>query len=127
MTGKRKGPAGRDRHLERIVELDRRLGKAAKPIKVLSRLEWPESVGERFLADYRAGRPRLPEVTLSPRSHSAEIEALEALMGRCDRSHPLGNFLYKTAWSYLTAARMIEGIGTDEFTRQSVALYGKID
>src|SRR5512139_764831 len=104
--------SGSDRHLKKIVGLDRRLGKAAKPIKVLKRLEWPESVGERFLADYRAGRPRLPKVALQPRSHSAEIEALEALMGRCDRSHPLGNFLFKTAWSYLTAAKMIEGIGT---------------
>jgi len=101
------GSPGSDRHLERVVALDRRLRKAVKPIKVLTRLEWPESVGERFLADYRAGRASLPEVVLQPRSHSAEIKALEALMGRCDRSHPLGNFLRKTAWSYLTAARMI--------------------
>ena len=121
------GSPGSDRHLERVVALDRRLRKAVKPIKVLTRLEWPESVGERFLADYRAGRASLPEVVLQPRSHSAEIKALEALMGRCDRSHPLGNFLRKTAWSYLTAARMIEGIGTEEFTRQSVALYGRPD
>jgi uncharacterized protein (TIGR02421 family) len=125
MAGAQKGTSGGDRHLERIAELDTQLRKAAKPIKVLNRLEWPESVGERFLADYRAGRPRLPKVTLQPRSHTAEIEVLESLMGRCDRSHPLGNFLYKTAWSYLTAARMIEGIGTEEFTRQSVALYGR--
>jgi uncharacterized protein (TIGR02421 family) len=127
MAAAPKGSVGGDRHLERIVTLDRRLRKAARPIKVLSRLEWPESVKDRFLADHRAGRPRLPKVALQPRSHSAEIEALEALMGRCDRSHPLENFLYKTAWSYLTAARMIEGIGTEEFTRHSVALYGRPD
>jgi len=121
------GASGRDRHLERVVDLDRRLGKAARPIKVLARLEWPESVGEKFLAEHRAGRPRLPVVTVQPRSHSHEIEALEALLGECDRAHPLGSFLYKTAWSYLAAARMIEGIGTPEFTRQSVALYGRPD
>ncbi len=127
MEGGGEGASTGDRHLERIGELDRAIGKAARPIKVLSRLEWPEWIGERFLAEYRAGRPRLPEVTAQPRGHAAEIQALEGVMGRCDRSHPLGNFLYKTAWSYLTAARMLEGIGTGEFTRQSVALYGRPD
>jgi uncharacterized protein (TIGR02421 family) len=66
-------------------------------------------------------------VKLEPRSHASDIQALEALMGRCDRAHPLGNFLYKTAWSYRAAARMIEGIGTPEFTRQSIAIYGRPD
>ncbi len=127
MGGEGKKTPKQDRHLERIADLDGKLGKAAKPIKVLSRLEWPESVGERFLADYRAGRPRLPEVTAQTRDHSAEIEALEGVMSRCDRSHPLGNFLYKTAWSYLTAAKMIQEAGTGEFTRHSVALYGRPD
>ena len=126
-AGKGTKAPGSDRHLEKILELDRRLGKAVKPIKVLARLEWPESVGEKFLSDYRAGRPELPEVTPKPRSHAAEIEALQALMKECDRAHPLGSFLYKTARSYLAAARMIEGIGTPEFTRQSVGIYGRPD
>ena len=50
-AGKGTKAPGSDRHLERILELDRRLGKAVKPIKVLARLEWPESVGEKFLSD----------------------------------------------------------------------------
>src|SRR5262245_11023739 len=126
-TAAGQGPSDNDRHLNRIRELDRRLVEATKPIKVLSRLEWPESVGDRFLKDYRAGRPRLPIVTPGQGSHAGEIEALTALMGRCDRRHPLGNFLYKTAWSYLNAAQMIEGIGTERFTRHSVLLYGRPD
>jgi uncharacterized protein (TIGR02421 family) len=120
-------PAKADRKLEKIVELDRRLGKTVKPIKVLSRLEWPASAGEKFLKGYRAGHPSLPDVRLQPRRHAEEIEGLQELMSRCDRSHPLGSYLYKTAWSYLHAARMIEGIGTEEFTRNSIELYGRPD
>ena len=122
-----RGPSDGDRHLARIVELDGRIARAAKPIKVLARLDWPESIGKRFLADHRAGRPRLPRVELPRRRHTEDIERLEALMRRCDRAHPLGSFLYKTAWSYVTAARMIEGVGTEDFTRNSVLLYGRPD
>jgi uncharacterized protein (TIGR02421 family) len=66
-------------------------------------------------------------VKQQPRDHAAEIERLTALMNRCDRRHPLGDYLYKTAWSYRAAARMIQGIGTEEFTRQSIHLYGRPD
>ena len=59
--------------------------------------------------------------------HTAEIEALTALMGRIDRGHPIGNWLYKSAWSYLVAARMLANIGTPEFTRCSTLLYGRPD
>ena len=122
-----KSHPGTDKQLERIVEIDRELVKAAAPVKVLSRLVWPESIGAKFLAAYRAGHASLPKPALEGRSHAAEIAALEALMERCDRAHPLGSFLYKTAWSYRAAARMIEGIGTPEFTRQSIAIYGRPD
>ncbi|MGH8172843.1 MAG: tyrosine/phenylalanine carboxypeptidase domain-containing protein, partial [Rhodanobacteraceae bacterium] len=49
------------------------------------------------------------------------------LMKQLDRAHPIGDWLYKTAWSYRVAARMLGAIGTPEFTRCSTLLYGRPD
>ena len=110
--------------LERIRELDHDLVLASKPIKVLGFLRWPVEVGEAFLASWRAGKPRLPVVDLTPPVFSHEIEALEAIAARCDRFDPLQDLIHRTAASYITTARMLEGIGTPGFTEQSTLLYG---
>ncbi len=113
--------------MDRFEALDAELLEIAGSIRVLSSLTWPREEESRFLEGWRVGSPRLPEVEPAPPDHHAEIEALEAIMARCDRSHPMGSHLYKTAWSYLTAARMVAAIGTPEFTQHSVRLYGRPD
>jgi uncharacterized protein (TIGR02421 family) len=110
-----------------FADIDAGIADVAKSFRVLSHLTWPEEVKDRFLESWRTGRPGLPDVQLAPVDRSDEIEALEALMARCDRAHPVGNHLWKTAWSYATAARMLGAIGTSEFTEHSVALYGRPD
>lgn len=110
--------------LERIGELDRAVVKASAPIKILSQLGWPKDSSAAFLAGWRAGRPELPKVTLLVPSYSQEIEALESIAAACDRSDPLAAYIHVTAQSYVTAARMLEGIGTPEFTRHCTTLYG---
>ncbi|KAA3638592.1 MAG: DUF1704 domain-containing protein, partial [Armatimonadetes bacterium] len=116
-----------DAQLERFSELDAAIAKACGSIRVLKYLTWPESVMDTFLASYRAGNPKLPAVKSVPIDQSAKVEELEALMARCDRGHPIGSQLWKTAWSYATAARMLGAMGTPEFTEHSVALYGRPD
>jgi uncharacterized protein (TIGR02421 family) len=113
--------------IEAALVIDRELVVVARKIRVLSSITWPAHLEDEFLSGWSAGRPELPKVP-SPRvSLRGETGALEALMGRCDRVHPLGSFLWKTARSYLEAARMLEGAGTEEFTRHSIALYGRPD
>ncbi len=113
--------------LGRFEAVDSELIRISKSIRVLANLTWPRELEERFLSSWRAGTPHLPEVELQAPDHHEEIEALEALMARCDRGHPMGSHLYKTAWSYLTAARMVASIGTPEFTQHSIRLYGRPD
>jgi uncharacterized protein (TIGR02421 family) len=110
--------------LERIRELDRAVAKASAPIKVLKHLGWPKAAGNKFLEAWRSGRPELPKVELPAVSYAQEIAALESIAAACDRSDPLASFVRATALSYVTAARMLEGIGTPEFTRHSTILYG---
>ena len=112
------------RHLAR---LDADLVEAARPIRLLDRLRWPEVERGRFLEGWRAGRPRPPVVEAQPASHPESKESLEAVMAETDRSHPLGKFLYATARCYHTLARMMESIGTPAFTERSVELYGRPD
>jgi uncharacterized protein (TIGR02421 family) len=111
----------------RLAELDAALPGMARKIRVLDAIAWPAGIEERFLADWRAGQPRLPDVQLEPRDHSTEIEALESLANQCDSGHPAGAFLAATARSYACAGRMLGGIGTPAFTEYSARLYQRPD
>ncbi|MND76926.1 hypothetical protein D3C76_414770 [compost metagenome] len=110
-----------------LAELDIALPKLARKIRVLEALAWPDGVEERFLADWRAGRPALPDVTLEPRNHQAEIEDLETLASQCDIGHPAGQYIATTARSYATAGRMLGAIGTPAFALYSAQLYRRPD
>ena len=111
--------------LERFAELDRRLVQYAQSIKLLTILAWPESVYMEFLRGWEAGNPKLPEVAYPTGQHSAQLAALEDIMRAGDRSHPVGNYIYLTASSYATAARMLDCVGTPTFTELSTKLYGR--
>lgn len=110
-----------------LSELDAALPALVRKIRVLEALAWPDGVEETFLAQWRRGQARLPDIELRPREHSADIAALETFIGRCDKGHPAGNFLAVTAQSYATAARMLGAIGTPAFTQYSSALYRRPD
>jgi uncharacterized protein (TIGR02421 family) len=113
--------------LAEYAGISRALLSAGRRVKVLKVLTWPVRLETRFLEAWRAGRVEMPDPGTQPAQLTDEIAALRAVMARCDRGHPIGRWLYKTAWSYLAAAKMLGGIGTPEFTRCSVLLYGRPD
>ncbi|MBF6023166.1 flavohemoglobin expression-modulating QEGLA motif protein [Lysobacter niastensis] len=120
-------PTPLDARLIALLERDRELVAIGRKIKVLKAIDWPVELEERFLDSWRRGQPQLPEPPLRPQPLQEEIAALDDLMTRIDRGHPIGHWLHKTAWSYAVAARMLAGIGTPEFTRCSALLYGRPD
>lgn len=120
-------PLAQDPALAGLLECDRELLKIGRGIRVLKAIDWPVELEERFLAGWRSGRPELPAPPNQPQVLSEEMSALQALMKRIDRGHPIGNWLFKTAWSYRVATMMLAGIGTPEFTRCSTLLYGRPD
>lgn len=116
-----------DKTLGPLLEADRDLMAVGRKIRVLKAIDWPVELETTFLAGYERGNPQLPD---PPRRHpdlSGEMETLRAIMARLDRAHPVGDWLFKTAWSYLTAAQMLMHVGTETFTRCSTALYGRPD
>lgn len=120
-------PAIDDERLQHLVDCDQRLAAIGRRIRVLKVIGWPPALEDQFLAQWRTGRPRLPSPETRPQPLEAEREGLDALMGELDRGHPLGAWLYKTAWSYLVAARMLAHVGDPEFTACSTLLYGRPD
>ncbi len=110
--------------LTEAIQLDTELVELVRPIQVLRHLVWPRELEARFLDRWRSGNPALPEVSYTPPDHRSRIESLERLMERCDTGHELGRFLQDTAWSYATAARMIQGSGTPDFVAHALRLYG---
>lgn len=116
-----------DKVLSGLMECDGELIAAARKIKVLKAIDWPVELEDTFLKGYESGNPALPQPPVRHPELSGEMAALKAIMAKLDRGHPIGDWLFKTAWSYLTAARMLMGMGTEEFTRCSILLYERPD
>ena len=114
-----------DPELARFADLDRRLVEAARPIRILGNLNWPARVYDEFVRGFKAGRPALPRVEYPRLDFADNIRELRAVAAACDRSHPVGDYVGRTAESYVTAGRMLESLGTGLFTELSAALYGR--
>ena len=112
---------------DKIVTLDAALVKAARQVRVLNALAWPADSEDKFLAGWRAGKPTLPDCQLQPRDLRDNIAELEAIAAQCDVEDSVEKYLYETAQSYAQAARMLGAIGSRDFTRYSVQLYGRPD
>jgi uncharacterized protein (TIGR02421 family) len=110
---------------QRLAELDARLIELAKPILVLKYLNWPDTIEEKFIEDWRSGRPELPEVAVLAPDWTDEVAALDDFVKGCDGDDCLLQFLRRTARSYAEAGRMLMAAGTPEFTERSIALYGR--
>jgi len=111
--------------LDRFSELDRRLAAAVKGIKLLSAVSWPMSAQSRFLADWHAGRPRLPQVEYATSDFTRTREELEAVFLAADPAHPVGDYLRRTAQSWRTATELLDAVGTPAITEHSMTLFGR--
>jgi uncharacterized protein (TIGR02421 family) len=109
------------KNLENFKEWDKRLVQVGKTIKVLTALTWPEKLFEDFQA---SNQSKLPKAPLPKVDFKDGIAELQKILDGVDRGHPIGEYLYLTAFSYLTAARMLESAGTPLFTELSRQLYG---
>ncbi len=112
---------------EKIKRLDEAILAATKGIKVLNALAWPPDAEDKFLAEWRKGNAVLPKVKIAAPDVSSSVAALDAVTKACDLSHPIEKFLGETARSYANAGRMLMHVGTPDFTRYSIKLYGRPD
>jgi len=112
---------------QKIHALDGAVVQASKKIKVLNALAWPGGVEEKFLDGWRRGNPKLPEIKIVPPDVKGSIKELDAIAQKCNVDHPVEKFLAETANSYALAGRMLSSVGTPDFTKYSIKIYGRPD
>lgn len=107
--------------------LDARMVNAARGIRLLSMTSWPASLQEPFLADWRRGQPRLPQIVYPKHDFSEVRRELQAVSVAADPGHPLGAYLRESAHSWDLAAQLLEALGTPQVSVLSELLYGRPD
>lgn len=111
--------------IERYAELDRRLVTATRGVHVLQSVSWPAAAEHAFLTAWRAGQARLPQVEYPRSDLDATRAELDAIIAAVDASHPLGDYLARSAHSWRIATDLLAVLGTPAVTALSVQLYGQ--
>ncbi|MFB9068095.1 flavohemoglobin expression-modulating QEGLA motif protein [Pseudofulvimonas gallinarii] len=110
--------------LEHYAALDARLVAAARPIRLLSAASWPASVQNAFLAGADDATPTLPVVEYPRIDLSDTRRELDAIALAADATHPVGDYLRRSAGAYHLAAEIIESLGSPVVGSLSARLYG---
>src|SRR5690606_30868409 len=93
--------------IARYAELDARMVRAARGLRLLSLVSWPVAVQEAFLAGSRRARGALPRYA-SPRHDFGdarrELDAVAAEAVAADPDHPLARYLVESSRDWNLAA-----------------------
>ncbi len=109
-----------------LRSLDAALVKAAANVHVLRHVSWPMSVQRQFLARWRVGDRRQPEVSYAPEDLSPQRAELERIAERAGRlGGPVATYVSETARSYADVCRLIASAGTPEASAASIDVYGR--
>jgi uncharacterized protein (TIGR02421 family) len=112
-------------HLDVYSELDRRLVAATRGIRLLQSVSWPASIEMDFVAAWKAGTARLPEITYPKFEFAETREALLGISIAAEPGHPLGDYIRRTAQSWRIATELLDAIGTPAVTEHSARLFGR--
>ncbi|SDD51267.1 flavohemoglobin expression-modulating QEGLA motif protein [Aquimonas voraii] len=107
------------------IALDARLVEAVGAIRLLQAVSWPVAEQERFLEGFRRGQPQLPTPRYRSRDLSAARAELAAIRDAADPQHPLGQYLQRSAESWLHAAWLIEAAGSEAASWHSIQIFGR--
>ncbi len=111
--------------LDVYSELDRRLVAATRGIRLLQSVSWPASIEMEFVAAWKSGTARLPEIVYPKFDFAETREALLGISIAAEPGHPLGDYIRRTAQSWRVATELLDAIGTPAVTEHSARLFGK--
>lgn len=111
--------------LDVYSELDRRLVAATRGIRLLQSVSWPASIEMEFVAAWKSGTARLPEIVYPTFDFAETREALLGISIAAEPGHPLGDYIRRTAQSWRVATELLDAIGTPAVTEHSARLFGK--
>lgn len=107
--------------VERLKAAAALLRKAERPVRILRAVTWGPEVETRFFA---AQARELPDVTYQPLDAGPVHAAIKEAKTKIDGTGPVHDWLRRTADTIDVAADMLAGLGTKEFHRKSLLLYG---
>jgi uncharacterized protein (TIGR02421 family) len=113
------------RALERCSALDARLVAAIRGIRLLQVVSWPASAQQRFVNNWQRGFRSLPDVRYEAPDLREAADELGAIMREADAGHPVGDYLRRSAESWLIATELLHAVGTAAVTGHSIRLYGQ--
>lgn len=108
------------KHFEKAKDAGAYLDAAAKPLRILGSLEWPDDVRNRFLKTQV-----LPEVTYVAIDVEPSLEAVRNARNLIDGDHVVFEWLGRLADDIEVTAHMIAARGTREFHTHSKTIYGE--
>jgi len=107
--------------IERLKAAAALLKRAEKPVRILRAVAWGSEVQPRF---FESCEKKLPQVTYQPLDAKPVHEAVAEAKAKIDGSGPVHDWLRRTADTIGIAASMLAGLGTKDFHRRSLQLYG---
>lgn len=105
-------------------ELDARMARAARGIRLLSYASWPNSERVMFLDAYARGQAKLPAYRYPQHDFSEARREFAAIAAAADPAHPLGQYLLESARDWDLAAQLLEQLGSPQVTALSQTLFG---
>jgi uncharacterized protein (TIGR02421 family) len=114
-----------------VRDLSERLRDLQRPIRILSALQWPPEVEERFFA---AGARRQPEVsrdTYAPLRYDvrevqrAYHELIASLRNRLGRFSPVAQLMVERCEEWIATLDLLAARGTPDFADHAARLYGR--
>ena len=112
--------------LEKIKQLDSSLVQIIQDFLLLNPLSWPKETMHSFLNNVKKNNYTLPQINYPKIDYSHKIEQLSSYITMLNGfdDDAIISFLKETSDSYLSAYRILQGIGTKDVTRFSKKLYG---
>lgn len=110
-----------------ITALDTRLVAAGRNLRLLASISWPRQVQTSFLERWARGHHQLPDIRYEKRDHGPERAEFAAVAG-CARAlgtHPLAQYVERTAEALATEAALLDAVGTPAVTGHAIRLFGR--
>ena len=111
--------------IEHHAQLDQRLVAAVRGIRLLDSVGWPVRAQEEFLAGWRIGRIKMPQIEYRKVDHTDVRAELKAVDQGADPNHPIGRYLHLTSESWRICTRLLDVVGSHRVTAFSTRLFGR--
>lgn len=110
---------------EKLIAINKEVFELSSQVKILGPLGWPQSAEDRFLDGWKKGKVDLPEIKYKKVDYADVISGLDNCIKKIPGQSPAEIITLRSAQSALQAARMIESVGTRDFMKYSIEIYGK--